>query len=143
MPEAPRPSPRPDVAPELPQEEQTNPRIRASNSFTRLISLGVAGGFSVVTLSAVAVAYDKLEQKAVDAGTQAAKVELAPVVEAVKAHEGRIANVEQETRATREEVHDMRGELRDLYQWQKTGRRAEKLERPLPALPPQSDGGHP
>lgn len=128
-----------ELAPELEHEEPTNPRIKRSNHLTRLLSLGVAGGFSVATLATVAVAYRALASEAKDAGTAAAKVELAPVIEAVKAHEGRLQNLEQRTTATQADVHEARGELRDLYKAVMEGKRSERLERPVPPL----DGGHP
>lgn len=139
LPPSPRPSPRPDIAPELEREEPTNPRIKRSNHFTRLVSLGVAGGFSVATLATVAVAYRALAADAKDAGTAAAKVELAPVVEAVKGHEARMQVLEQTSKQTQADVHEARGELRDLYKAVMEGKRSEKLERPVPPL----DGGHP
>lgn len=98
-----------------------------------------AGVLSAVTLGGVAIAYDKLEAKAADAGSSAAEVKMAPVVEAVKGHEARLQVLEQTSKQTQGDVHEARGELRDLYKAVMEGKRSERLERPVPPL----DGGHP
>lgn len=118
-------------------EPKTDPRIKRSNQFTRLISLAVAGGFSVVTLGSVAYAYEKLREVSADAGVEAAKLELAPVVAELKGHEARLQVQEQTSKQTQADVHEARGELRDLYKAVMEGKRSERLEKPLPPL----DGG--
>jgi CTP synthase (UTP-ammonia lyase) len=100
-----------------------------------------AGVLSGVTLAAVAFAYDKLEDKAADAGEKAAHVQIAPVVEKLEGHEARLKTLEQTSRETQADVHEARGELRDLYKAVMEGKRSERLEKPLPPIP--TDGGHP
>lgn len=142
MSETPRPSPSPRLAfdrPDVEGEPATNPRIKLSNFRTRIFVLIASGGFSAVSLAGVAYAYDKLETKAADAGTTAAKVEVAPVVEGLKGHEARLQVLEQTSKQTQADVHEARGELRDIYKAVMEGKRSERLERPLPPLP--KDGG--
>lgn len=62
-----------------------------------------AGVLGAVTLGGVALAYDKLEDKASDAGTKAAQVQLAPVVEAVKGLDVRMSTLEQQRLGDRSE----------------------------------------
>jgi hypothetical protein len=126
-------------------EEPTNPRIRRSNQLTRLLSLGVAGGFSILTLASVAFAYEKLRDVAKDAGVDGAKMVVGDIEETkrkvqvvdadLQQHKAAEAQVQRELK---EDVHAMRGELRELYRSQRTGDRSPVLERPLPPL----DGGH-
>lgn len=59
------------------------------------------------------------------------------LVQRVEVLEANATEQRKENAATREEVREMRGELRELYSTVRTGRRSEALERPVPPL----DGG--
>lgn len=136
MPPRPSPSPRVPLGEDVP-DEPTNPHTKASNLKTRIWALVFSGGFSVVSLASVAYAYDKLETKAKDAGLEAARLEVAPVTAELKGHEARLQVLEQTSKATQADVHEARGELRDLYRAVMDGQRSRRLEAPPPAL----DGG--
>jgi hypothetical protein len=66
-------------------------------------------------------------------------VQVAPVVEGLKGHEARLQVLEQTSKDTQHDVHEARGELRDLYKAVMEGKRSERLEHPVPPL----DGGRP
>lgn len=139
----PLPPPRSTPAPysqDVDHEPMTDPHIRIRSKWFALI---VSGGFSAVSLSAVAYAYDKLETKAADAGTKAAVVQVAPVVEGLKGHEARLQVLEQTSKQTQADVHEARGELRELYKAVMEGKRSARLESPVPPIAPVvRDGGH-
>jgi hypothetical protein len=124
-------------ADDLADEPKTNPRIRRSNHFTRLISLGIAGGFSVGTLAVVAVTSRALAADAKDAGASAARVELAPVIEKVNRHDEQLKSLEAATRRLEADLYERGLESRDLYKAVVDGKRSQRLETPLPPL----DGG--
>lgn len=118
------------------QEPKTDPGLHAAfrrhdNKLT-LRSFIIAATSVATGVAAVLVFIDTRVAHATDAG--------------VKVHEQRIQVLEAgakeqraENAATRQEVREMRGELRELYTTVRTGRRSEALEQPVPKL----DGGTP
>lgn len=135
----PRITPRPYTH-DLEEEPLTDPHVRIRSKLSALI---ISVATSGVTLAGVAYAYDKLEAKAADAGTKAAVLQVAPVVEGLKGHEARLQVLEQTSKQTQADVHEARGELRDLYKAVMDGKRSARLEAPVPPISPAAkDGGH-
>lgn len=97
----------------------------------------IGGGFSLISLGGVAIAYEHLRGVAYAAGQEAAKIEIAPLDAGEKGHEARISTLEQQVVQTRQDVHEARGELRDLYRAVMENKRSERLEHPVPPM----DGG--
>lgn len=146
MPERPRPTPYPQVPSELEEEPQTNPHIRRSNYITKLVSFGVAGGFSLATLGGVAYAYEKLRDAATDAGTKAAEKTIGDVTETARYVKVVDVDLQQHKAAEaqalleiKQDVHDSRNEQRELYRAVMEHRRSNALEQPLPPI--KKDGG--
>lgn len=132
----PRPSPRPaaeidDVDPDAP----ITGLHPASRDFVREVNhsglFRVAwwiGGAAVLLFGTGVLATRAVAQEARDAGREAAS-----------GHETRIGALEQQVPQLRTELHDARGELRELYHAVTEGKRSPALEKPLPPLP--KDGG--
>lgn len=127
------------VPPDLEDEEPTNPRIKRSNYFTRLMSLGVAGGFSVATLGGMAYAFDSLEHRAKDAGADAAKTEVVGLRATVDADHAVLQVVVKQQAQQSDDTHELQKDVRALYKAVLTGQPQERLERP----PTPKDGGSP
>ena len=123
----PRPSPTPNFPPDLEAETPSGlHRIRVQELNWQGAKLTIA--MCVVAVGTAFGAYKFIVNEAraqTDAG--------------VANMESRVRAVEQQVPQLREDVHEARGELRDLYKAVMEGKRSEKLERPLPPLP--KDGG--
>lgn len=132
IPLPPLPSPRPPRPSD--DEPKTDPHLHAAfrrhdNKLT-LRSFIIAVASVATGVASVLLLVDNRVAAQTDAG--------------VKVHEQRIQVLETgareqraENAATRQEVREMRSELRELYGTVRTGRRSEALEQPVPRL----DGG--
>jgi hypothetical protein len=116
-----------------------------------------AGVLSAITLAGVAVAYDKLEDKAGDAGTKAAQVQVAEVAKTIavidagqKGLEARMTVIEQQRQADRSESNARLERIErnanddhvlTLGTSQKVDRLLERFNVPNPAPAPKKDGG--
>lgn len=146
--EPPKASPRPPEP--LDDEPRTDPGLSRVSQRMRLFTVLVGGGFSLMSLGGVAVAYEKLRDAAADAGSRAAEQRLGDVTETSRMVKVVDADLQQHKAAEaqallelKNDVHEQRVESRELYKALMEGKRSEKLEKPLPPLPPSplKDGG--
>lgn len=118
---------------------------------TRVASWIGAGLVSGVTLGCVAFAYDKLEDKAADAGSKAAQVQTNAVVEGLKGQEERVHTLEQQRSADLQQRASDRAEVNSRFEHlERQGNRIEeKMDAqlraagiPNPAPAPKDGGEH-
>jgi hypothetical protein len=136
-----RPSPRLHPSPQHPlaSEAPTNPRIKRSNRWTKIIALAASAFGSTFSIGCVAYAYDKLEKKAHDAGTEAAKLEVADLSKVVSEDHATLKVVVRQQAQQSEDLHEIQQDIRALYKASMTGRPQERLEKPAPEH--NKDGG--
>jgi len=90
-----------------------------------------AGVLSAVTLAGVAFAYDKLEDRAKDAGTAAAKTEVGELKKTVEADHAVLEIVRKEQAHQSDSISEVQTDIRALYKAVLTGQRQDRLERPV------------